>query len=77
MPALQHRRASEDVLNIEAEHIPPSVLKCILKSLFVLLSLAFAISNHALSVSYEDEDSSLIDSVQRSDVGHRIRVEED
>jgi len=62
---------------VEADEVSPHVLERVVKSLFVVFSLALAVAEDAISIPAEDEHTPLVHSVQGGHVGHTVRVNED
>lgn len=65
-----------DIFNINHNHVLSCFLKRIIKSLFIFSSLPFSVRNKSSSISNEDKNSALIGSVERSNIGDRIRRKE-
>ena len=70
--AFQHSRTCMDVFNINTMHVLSSILESILKCLLVLLGFAFAVGDETLTISYEDEDTSFVHSIERGDIGYGV-----
>ena len=58
-------------------HVLSSILESILKCLLVLLGFAFAVGDETLTISYEDEDSPFVHSIERGDIGNGVWVHKD
>ena len=61
---------------IKADHVLLQFLEGLVKGSFVILALALAKTDLAPAVSDEDEDTSVIDSIQTGHIGDTVRVHE-
>ena len=76
MAALEVNRSSPVSIPVQAHHVLPKLFECLIKGLLVVLSLSFSIANQALAVSDENQNTPVVNSIQRGYISNRVAVHE-
>ena len=65
------------IVNGDAYHVPSHDFKGIVKSNFIVCSFTHSIAYQSITIANEKQDSSLVSSVECSNVSDRVRVHKD
>ena len=72
MSSRKYPRTCKHFLNVQANQVLSSFLKCVIECLLIFLSLALSIWNQAISVTHKYQDSSRVYSVKGGNICYRV-----
>lgn len=57
-------RSRPVLIPVQAHHVLPEFLECLVKGLFVIFALSLAIADEAASVADKNEDTPMVDAIK-------------
>ena len=77
MSTLKNRGHGPPSIPVQAHHVLLQLFERIVKGHFIVSCLALAKADNAFTIADENKDTSLVYSIESSDIGHTVRVHED